>query len=77
MRKSLLLFIICFLPFTNLAQNSNVVPEQNISTDNEVIYRLFPTKNMYTFIKLDTRNGNMWQVQWNTDQEKRFVSRIY
>ena len=21
---------------------------------------------MYTFIKLDTRNGKMWQVQWST-----------
>ena len=42
------------------------VPIQNISTDSNVRYRLFATKNMYNFIKLDTRNGLMWQVQWNT-----------
>jgi len=30
---------------------------------------------MYTFIKLDTRNGRMWQVQWNTKgREYRFES---
>jgi hypothetical protein len=42
------------------------VPIQNISTDSNVRYRLFATKNIYNFIKLDTRNGLMWQVQWST-----------
>ena len=41
------------------------VPIQNTSTDENVRYRLFATKNTYTFIKLDTRNGLMWQVQWS------------
>ncbi len=48
------------------AQSTSDIPIQNISTDNEVTYRLFSTRNMYTFIKLDTRNGKMWQVQWST-----------
>ena len=42
------------------------VPIQNTSTDSNVRYRLFATKNIYNFIKLDTRNGLMWQVQWST-----------
>ena len=37
-----------------------------------VIYRLFPTQNMWTFIKLNTRNGQMWQVQYDTDGDSRF-----
>ena len=37
--------------------------------DENVNYRLFSTKNMYTFIKLDTRNGRLWQVQWSTKGE--------
>ena len=41
------------------------VPIQNTSTDDNVTYRLFATPNDYTFIKLDTRNGLMWQVQWS------------
>ncbi|NLD22584.1 MAG: hypothetical protein GX664_09005 [Bacteroidales bacterium] len=28
-------------------------------------YTLVPTSNMWTFIKLDTINGRMWQVQYS------------
>jgi hypothetical protein len=27
---------------------------------------------MWTFIKLDTRNGKMWQVQYSMESESRF-----
>lgn len=33
------------------------------------IYRLFPTENNWTFIKLDTRNGKMWQVHFSVSEE--------
>ena len=49
---------------------------QNISTDSNVRYRLFATRNKYHFIKLDTRNGLMWQVQWNTESGYNFSSVI-
>ena len=40
-------------------------------------YKLFSTQNMYTFIKLDTRNGRMWQVQWSTKgSDYRFESTL-
>lgn len=59
------------------AQSTSDIPIQNISTDSEVTYRLFSTRNMYTFIKLDTRNGKMWQVQWsNKGKEYRFESTL-
>ncbi|GAB2497868.1 hypothetical protein GCM10027164_31920 [Algoriphagus taiwanensis] len=48
------------------AQSSFDVPIQNISADSNIVYRLFSTKNMYTFIKLNTKNGQMWQVHWDT-----------
>jgi hypothetical protein len=48
------------------AQSTYDTPSQNISTDSNVEYRLFSTKNMHTFIKLNTKNGQMWQVQWST-----------
>jgi len=37
-----------------------------------VTYRLFPTQNMWTFIKLNTRNGRMWQVQYDVQDDNRF-----
>jgi hypothetical protein len=32
-------------------------------------YQLFPTGNNWTFIKLDTRNGKMWQVHFSVSEE--------
>lgn len=32
-------------------------------------YRLFPTKNNWTFIKLDTATGQMWQVQYSVNDD--------
>lgn len=40
-------------------------------------YELYPTNNTYTFILLDTELGYTYQVQWNTDPNKRFRMRIY
>lgn len=66
--------LICLASISTFAQSSSDVPIQNISTDSSVVYRLFATRNMYTFIKLNTRNGQMWQVQWNMEIDKRFES---
>ena len=40
-------------------------------------FNLYPSNNMYNFILLDQLNGTTYQVQWNNDENKRFVSRIY
>lgn len=47
---------------------------ENVSAQNHdvAIYRLFPTQNMFTFIKLNTRNGKMWQVQYDIKGDNRF-----
>lgn len=68
--KKLLQFIFIFLATILFSQNISQPPIQNISTDNDVVFRLFSTKNMYTFIKLNTRNGQMWQVQWSTQSNQ-------
>ena len=66
MRTKFITLIFVLLTTTSFAQNTSDVPIQNISTDSAVTFRLFATRNMYTFIKLTTRNGQMWQVQWST-----------
>lgn len=40
-------------------------------------FELYPTKNMYNFILIDTKYGYTHQVQWHTSSEKRFRVRIY
>jgi hypothetical protein len=64
--KFITLIFVLFAATISFAQSTSEAPLQNISTDSAVAYRLFSTRNMYTFIKLDTRNGQMWQVQWST-----------
>ena len=53
---------------TDKKQNDNFAGQ----TITSVPYRLFPTQNMWTFIKLNTRNGQMWQVQYSMKSEERF-----
>lgn len=36
-------------------------------------FELYPTKNVYNFIMLDTGTGDTYQVQWDTDPSYRFV----
>ena len=83
MRKFIFSLIYVLVASTNYAKEySNklegtpidVKPSENVTqqTDSAVIYRLFPTQNMWNFIKLNTRNGQMWQVQYNPDESKRF-----
>ena len=33
-------------------------------------YKLYPTENMYNFLKLDTKTGKIEQVQWSLDRDK-------
>ena len=76
MKPSILLVLFTFFSAISFAQSTSDATIQNISTDSNVVYRLFSTRNMYTFIKLDTRNGKMWQVQWGTESEYRFETVI-
>lgn len=55
-------------------------PNSLVWTEEEMIngrFTLYPTNNIYNFILLDQINGKAYQVQWNSDKDKRFVSRIY
>ena len=33
-------------------------------------YKLYPTENMYNFLKLDTKTGKIEQVQWSLDRDE-------
>ena len=75
--KSIWIFLTLGLSSMNaFAQSSSEAPVQHISTDSAVVYRLFSTRNMYTFIKLNTRNGQMQQVQWSMESKYRFETTL-
>lgn len=50
----------------NLAQTIDF-PATEYTQDPNANFRLYKTKNMYSFIKLDTRTGQMELVQWSLD----------
>ena len=52
--------------------DSTIIENISIQKNDNVIYRLFPTENIWTFIKLNTRNGKMWQVQFTLEGDNRF-----
>ncbi|MFO7851904.1 MAG: hypothetical protein R6X28_05525 [Bacteroidales bacterium] len=82
MRKFIILLIFIFVVSSTYtrANSQNLEGTTIDSTLNEsgltqitnVGYRLFPTENMWTFIKLNTRNGQMWQVQYDVGGDNRF-----
>ena len=39
-------------------------------------FELYPTKNMYQFILLDTLMGSTWHVQWGTKEGEFWIRRI-
>lgn len=32
-------------------------------------YKLYPTQNIWTFIKVDTQTGQLWQVQYSVNDD--------
>jgi hypothetical protein len=85
MRKFIISLICVFVvSITSISAHSKKIEGANVykpvnendsTQNNEVaIYRLFPTKNIWTFIKLNTRNGMMWQVQYDLEGANRGVT---
>jgi hypothetical protein len=76
MKTRLVTLVFVLFATISFAQSTSKAPIQNISTDSTAVYRLFSTKNTYNFIKLNTRNGQMWQVQWGTEDKYRFETAL-
>ncbi|MBO4690871.1 MAG: hypothetical protein J5621_08350 [Paludibacteraceae bacterium] len=39
-------------------------------------YKLYPTENIYNFLLLDTKTGQIDKVQWNLEDNKEFISSV-
>lgn len=74
MKKIIVLFFMIFcISMTVCAEAPFSEPNQRT----DVRYRLFPTQNMWTFLKLDTMTGKIWQVQFSvTSSEYRFETSL-
>lgn len=69
-----LAFALVACALTSMAQDVDVnFPATEYSQDPKANYRLFKTRNVYTFIKLDTRTGQMELVQWSVNRNNRIT----
>lgn len=73
MRKIILSATIVLMTMMSSARaQEGVINDSAQKSLLKVNYRLFPTQNNWTFIKLNTRNGQMWQVQFDVEGDNRF-----
>lgn len=72
------LFLVLFATILFCCANLFAEPMFSEPTQNtNVRYRLFPTQNTWTFLKLDTVTGKIWQVQYSVDgDDYRFESPV-
>ena len=63
----LLLFVICCAVNSYSAEPPTIVAPTSTTISNYVLY---PTFNFYTFLKLDTRTGRIWQVQYSLEDNE-------
>jgi hypothetical protein len=70
--KRKLVVAATLLLFVSLASGQEVRPLEPTQNP-DAPYRLFGTRNVYTFLKLDTREGRIWQVQWGEEDSRLTV----
>lgn len=71
-----LLWSLLLLPTVDAAADTTLFslsPTQNPG----VRYRLFPTQNIYTFLRLDTQSGYIARIQWGLDRAHMVVSPLF
>lgn len=77
MKNSIFLVLLsCFGFLSAKAETTLNQDEQNTTlyrptVEDHFTYKLFPTENMWIFIKLNTRNGQLWLVQFSLDEDNR------
>jgi hypothetical protein len=69
--KKMLLFITLLLVLSLKNTISAETPLFEPTQKPDAVYRLFRTTNVWTFIKLDTRDGRMWQVQYDVQSNNQ------
>lgn len=71
MKRIITLFIVGLLAIPTFCQSTDKQMNQqalSVVNNKEARYVLFQTANYHIFIKLDTRTGRMWLVQFSTEK---------
>lgn len=63
MKRIVTLLAVAIISISCFAQSSSSKPPK-YSENPSAKFQLYPTQNMWNFIKLNTQTGEMWQVQY-------------
>lgn len=70
MKKVILIFVCIFMAICANAQTSSSNTKNTVaSPDSNVNFRLYQTNNRWTFLKLDTRTGELTHVRYSIDSK--------
>lgn len=72
MKKLLVLLVLMCTAMFGFAQSETPIQfaSQSVTEPKEgANYKLFPTRNNWTFLKLDTRSGMLWEIQFSIKKE--------
>jgi hypothetical protein len=70
----IVLLALCLISIPAAALDDFPLPDPTQNPD--AAFRIFRTQNIFTLLKLDTRTGQIWQVQWGNDDDHRFTTAI-
>lgn len=72
MRNIFIIFFALSCVVTSCSKvDKKVQSELKQEVNNGARYELYPTQNMWTFLKLDTKTGKIWQVQYSIESGKQ------
>lgn len=72
MKKMLCIAVMTIVAQLTFAETIGF-PAMEYTQDPKANYRLYKTENLYNFIKLDTRTGQMELVQWSVNDDNRIT----
>lgn len=73
MKLFLTILFFSFYQFAFAQSDSLSMSESILNIQN---FKMYQTNNIWNFLKLDTRNGKVWQVQFSTESSERFTNII-
>ena len=72
MKQLTILVILLLTSFCCFGQSEEAIRSNDENNLIPGTYKLFPTQNRWTLLKLNTRNGTMMQVQYDIEGDNRF-----
>ena len=67
MIRFIFIILVAISCFSCQPNGQSGISEKQVNIE-DARFVMFPTENMWTFLKLDSQNGKIWQVQYSVDE---------